>query len=177
MHHPAPTWQIEPALPDDIDRIDRIEQEAFTTPWSRDLLRAAITNRQYTVRVLRTEEAAVTGFYIAHIEHRRSNLDNLAVEPDLRNLGYGQQLLDDWLENCRREAVELAGLQVNTANRDAQRLYERYGFRTARLLVSYYPNGDDAYQMERRLRAPRQSRSRSRLLGLARGGRSGEGAS
>jgi len=148
MINPRPEFEIGPARLDDIDGIDRIEREAFNTPWSRDLLRAAILNEAYRVRALRTEDQGLLGFYIAHALRNRSNLDNLAVERSMRSRGYGSQLIHDWSEDSRSQRLELLTLQVNTANVRAQRLYERFRFSTAKLLVAYYPNGDDAYQME-----------------------------
>src|SRR5690242_4182060 len=50
----------------DVPEMDRIEQAAFATPWSRELIRSAILNRKYQVRVLRTPERSVAGFYISH---------------------------------------------------------------------------------------------------------------
>ena len=91
MINPRPEFLVAAATPDDVDGIDRIEQEAFNTPWSRDLLRAAIVNESYRVRTLRTEEEGLLGFYIAHAMRNRTNLDNLAVERSARSRGYGTQ--------------------------------------------------------------------------------------
>jgi ribosomal-protein-alanine N-acetyltransferase len=151
MINPLPALNLAPAALADIDAIDRIEREAFNTPWSRDLLRAAILNAQYRVQILSAPGEGVVGFYIAHTVNEKSNLDNLAVGAHVRGNGYGRTLVTDWIERARADRLESLTLQVNTANRLAQRLYEAFAFRTIRLLVSYYPNGEDAYQMERRL--------------------------
>jgi [ribosomal protein S18]-alanine N-acetyltransferase len=151
MINPRPDFAITAAMLVDIDAIDRIEQEAFNTPWSRDLLRAAILNDAYRVRILRTEDMGPIGFSIAHAMRGRSNLDNLAVERSTRGRGYGSQLIQDWIDEASSRQLESLSLQVNTANVRAQRLYEQFRFRTSKLLVAYYPNGDDAYQMERAL--------------------------
>lgn len=156
MYNPTPAIVIGPALISDIDIIDRIEQAAFNTPWSRDLLRAAVLNKQYRMRVLRSVNIGLAGFYIAHRAQERSNLDNLAVEETVRGRTFGSLLLQDWIDGSREEGLYHMTLQVNTANRRAQQLYGRFGFHTTRLLVSYYPNGEDAYQMEREsLAAPK----------------------
>lgn len=155
MINPRPEYSIGPASPADLDAIDRIEQEAFNTPWSRELLRAAISNDAYRVRTLRAGLEGVLGFYIAHTTRERSNLDNLAVQCSLRSRGYGGELLRDWIGEADAQKLEMLTLQVNTANVRAQKLYERFRFKTAKLLVAYYPNGDDAYQMERALLAAR----------------------
>lgn len=152
MINPYADYWIGPATLDDLGRINRIEQAAFNTPWSRDLIRAAIVNDAYRVRALRTEADGLLGFYIAHPLRERSNLDNLAVDESARSQGWGSLLIDDWVAHARRERLAVLTLQVNTANGRAQKLYERFRFQVARLLVSYYPNGEDAYQMERVLR-------------------------
>jgi ribosomal-protein-alanine N-acetyltransferase len=154
MINPRPEFHIAPALLDDLDAIDRIEQEAFNTPWSRELLRAAIVNDAYRVRALCTDSDGVLGFSIAHEVRDRSNLDNLAVERATRSRGYGSHLIRDWLDDAGRHGLEVLSLQVNTANIRAQKLYEQFHFKTTKLLVAYYPNGQDAYQMERGIAAP-----------------------
>jgi ribosomal-protein-alanine N-acetyltransferase len=155
MINPNPLYSIGPADPRDVPEMNRIEQEAFSTPWTRELLRAAISNSQYQVRVLRTADADVLGFYIAHSVKHRCNLDNLAVDSWARGKGYGSELILDWMGGARAEGKDLLTLQVNTANKRAQKLYHHFDFETSRLLVAYYPNGDDAYQMQLRMNPPR----------------------
>ena len=132
----------------DFHAINRIQGDAFATPWSKDLIRGAILNKKYDVRVILTEEASVAGFYIAHTIHDRSNLDNLAVDEPLRTMGYGKRLVQDWIARAELQQMATLSLQVNTLNTGAQKLYIEFDFAKTRLLAGYYPNGDDAYQME-----------------------------
>ncbi len=150
---------IFPARLSDFYEVNRIQQVAFATPWSTDLVRAAITNNRYEVRVLRTQAAPVTGFYIAHSVRGKGNLDNLAVATPLRGQGLGTQLLLDWIERAHGTDLTTLALQVNTTNLSAQKLYQGFAFKTTRLLAGYYPNGDDAYQMEMARRAPNAARA------------------
>lgn len=162
MHSPVPSAHFSPARPVDIDLMDEIEQEAFNTPWSRDLMKGAILNKHYDVRVLWTPGMEMVGFYIAHVVESNSNLDNLVVEKRLRRSGYGRKLVQDWIRTTMERKLDTLTLQVNTDNKAAQNLYERFGFRTMRLMISYYPNGEDAYHMERPVdpkQAVRASRS------------------
>lgn len=154
MINPHPPFSIGPADPRDVPEMNRIEQEAFSTPWTRELLRAAISNSQYQVRVLRTAEGDLLGFYIAHSVSHRCNLDNLAVDSWARGKGYGSELILDWMGGARADGKELLTLQVNVANKRAQKLYQQFDFETSRLLVAYYPNGDNAYQMQLRIAPP-----------------------
>jgi ribosomal-protein-alanine N-acetyltransferase len=132
----------------DVPDMDRIEQAAFATPWSRELIRSAILNRKYQVRVLRRPELPVAGFYIAHATEQSCNLDNLVVDEQARRQGNGRRLLNDWINEAWEQSLSTLTLQVNTGNNTAQRLYRQFHFRPTRLLVGYYPNGDDAFQME-----------------------------
>ncbi|MCH8884883.1 MAG: hypothetical protein IIA41_15495, partial [SAR324 cluster bacterium] len=86
---------IRHATLNDLADMDRIEQESFSTPWSRELLRGAIYNMRYDVRIVRPRQRHVLGFSIAHTVQRRSNLDNLAVERRERHRGLGRRLIDD----------------------------------------------------------------------------------
>lgn len=131
----------------DLSEMDRIEQESFNTPWSRELIRGAIYNMRYEVRVIGSDEQGLLGFYIAHGVQRRGNLDNLVVDRSHRRQGNGRRLLDDWIQRSRRAGHTSLTLQVNVANKGAQTLYEGYGFRARRLLKGYYTNGEDAYDM------------------------------
>ena len=127
--------------------MDRIEQASFATPWNAELIRGAVLNRKYLVRVLRAA-GGVAGFYIAHTVDAASNLDNLVVDTALRDRGHGRRLLNDWIALAWEQRLYTLTLQVNIDNRGAQRLYRRFHFKQTRRLVGYYPNGDDAYQME-----------------------------
>jgi ribosomal-protein-alanine N-acetyltransferase len=142
---------IEPARVDDLQAMDRIEREAFATPWSLDLMRGALVNSRYRVRVLRSTQGRIVAFYIAHVTDNVSNLDNLAVTAASRRQGIGRRLVVDWIAHARRQRMGSLTLQVNTRNPGAEKLYRTFSFRRVRLLTGYYPDGDDAYQMERDL--------------------------
>jgi ribosomal-protein-alanine N-acetyltransferase len=138
----------------DLPAMDRIEQESFSTPWNRDLIRGAIYNSRYEVRVVQPGARPVLGFYIAHTVNQRGNLDNLAVDQRERQRGLGRQLIDDWIARARSIGLASLTLQVNTANLVAQTLYLDYGFRVQRQLRTYYTNGDDALDMELAFESP-----------------------
>jgi ribosomal-protein-alanine N-acetyltransferase len=148
---PESPYAIEPATQADLAGMDQLEREAFATPWSLDLMRGALGNHRYRVRVLRGGGGQLMAFYIAHTTDRTSNLDNLVVKAGSRRKGYGRHLLVDWIAHARRQRLATLSLQVNTRNQAAERLYRRFSFTRVRLLPSYYPDGEDAFQMEREL--------------------------
>lgn len=69
----------------------------------------------------------VTGYYAAEVGGRCLMIEELFFQPECRGKGFGSQVFA-WL---RAEYADYARLrlEVTAANRDAVRLYERWGFR------------------------------------------------
>lgn len=55
-------------------------------------------------------------------------LDELYVVPRLRGHGIGSSLVGFLIEECQRRGVELVEINVDEADGDAQRFYERHGW-------------------------------------------------
>ena len=55
-------------------------------------------------------------------------LDELYVEPQLRSQGIGTAMIDLLVRTCRARGVELIEINVDEADVDTQRFYERHGF-------------------------------------------------
>ena len=75
----------------------------------------------------------------------------LDVAPRHRRRGLGRELLrwaDQRLRDC---CVTAATLHVQCDNVPAIRLYESEGYGFVRTLLSYYPGGEDAAEMGKRL--------------------------
>ncbi|WP_370594620.1 ribosomal protein S18-alanine N-acetyltransferase [Synechococcus sp. CBW1006] len=68
----------------------------------------------------------------------------VAVDPQWRRLGLGQQVLAALLAEARGRAASRATLEVATGNGAARGLYARFGFRDAGIRRGYYRSGEDA---------------------------------
>jgi GNAT superfamily N-acetyltransferase len=55
-------------------------------------------------------------------------LDELYVAPELRSQGIGTAMIDLLVRTCRAWNVELIEINVDEADTDTQRFYERHGF-------------------------------------------------
>jgi GNAT superfamily N-acetyltransferase len=55
-------------------------------------------------------------------------LDELYVVPELRSQGVGAAMIDLLVRTCRSRGVDLIEINVDEADVDAQRFYERHGF-------------------------------------------------
>jgi ribosomal protein S18 acetylase RimI-like enzyme len=67
---------------------------------------------------------------------RLAELETLSVLPDYRSAGVGGALLDSAWERLAQDGIEGMSITTTTTNVDAQRFYERRGFRQG--FVVYY---------------------------------------
>ncbi|MEM1873754.1 MAG: GNAT family N-acetyltransferase [Acidilobaceae archaeon] len=91
--------------------------------------------------------------YLTIEPQRVGHLVSIAVLAPYRGRGIGSRLLSESIRVVRDVygAVSMY-LEVRVSNTIAIRLYEKHGFRKARLIKSYYADGEDAYVMVKRLR-------------------------
>jgi ribosomal-protein-alanine N-acetyltransferase len=68
----------------------------------------------------------------------------VAVDPEQRRRGLGQQVLKALLLEAGQRGALHATLEVSPANTAAVALYRRLGFRDAGVRRGYYRNGEDA---------------------------------
>ena len=74
-----------------------------------------------------------------------------AVDRSRRTEGVGTILMSTFLDRCRTRALRRVTLEVRVSNATAIRFYTRYRFGVVDLLRSYYSDGENGYQMARRL--------------------------
>jgi ribosomal-protein-alanine N-acetyltransferase len=133
--------RIDTAGPDDLLTIDILESEQTYQKWNSDVLRNALNHPMYETRILKVP--GPVGFYITRQESGFSVLNKLVVLETHRGRGYGQAMMNDWIERSDGSLM----LQVESDNTPAQNLYLKLGFRKTRVLSKYYENGNDAYEM------------------------------
>lgn len=134
----------------DIGEIVALEREAFPGhPYSRlDFLYYALTAREGFV--VATAEGRVVGYVIAVRKGREGSIHSIAVLPSSRRKGIGEELMRSAL--ARLGGAERVTLLVGSKNGAAVGLYRKLSFEeTGRVVRRYYPDGDDAVEMERRL--------------------------
>jgi len=166
--------RIRKAEKRDLPRVMEIERRSFPTPWPEGLLRGYLGEEGFMVG---EEAGEVVGYILVGLRvpsffsrlerrtrflfHRDQEDDpelhighvmNLAVDPPYRRRGLGAELLRAGLAYLKGIGARRVELEVRTENREAIRLYRKFGFSIKQLVNHYYSNGDDAYLMELPLR-------------------------
>ncbi|WP_273478222.1 ribosomal protein S18-alanine N-acetyltransferase [Ignavigranum ruoffiae] len=116
----------------------------FQADWERNPFAVYLILEQIQVDGQSQILGAVTGRFKpqgAHISH-------LMVHPDYQGLGYGQLLLDKWIEAVKLIGLPKITLEVRQSNYRAQNLYIGAGFVKGHVKHFYYSdNHEDAFEM------------------------------
>jgi ribosomal-protein-alanine N-acetyltransferase len=135
----------------DLPAVMEIENQAFTNPWSVDMVKQELTQDWSTVLVIETrgpEGWAIRGFAIFWLVHDEIHVLNVATHPDHRRRGLGRRVMDAVVAFGRDHKCRIATLEVRRSNAAALGLYQSLGFRTVGLRPNYYQDDhEDAVVM------------------------------
>jgi len=151
----------------DLPQVMEIDRLSFEIPWSEKSYRYEIneseqsfmvvlewqrtrtaTRWQRWLNILPYEERRIVGYggmwYIAGEAH----ISTIAVHPKGRGQGWGEILLAGMVRRGIVLKADEVALEVRVSNHRAQKLYDKYAFRTVDVKKRYYRNnGEDAYDM------------------------------
>jgi ribosomal-protein-alanine N-acetyltransferase len=132
----------------DIDQIIEIEKKSFVAPWSKTMFEETIFSPISRGLVIE-HNSVIIGYMVFYAVDVEAHIMNLAVSLAERKQGYARQLLDHVLKFFRGKGISECYLEVREHNRDAQRLYKRFGFEVIGRRNKYYPEtGEDALVMQ-----------------------------
>ncbi len=124
-----------------------IEQASFAFPWSHRFFL-----QELRVPCARSLLALLGGKAVGYIIYwllpGEVDIHNLAVHPAHRRQGIGTSLLQEVIEEARRNASTRVTLEVRKSNEAAQKLYHSLGFVARGIRKGYYSDdGEDAVAM------------------------------
>jgi ribosomal-protein-alanine N-acetyltransferase len=146
----------------DLDEVMRIEEASFKFPWKRNLFLADLSHSYATTIVARptgtlpvfapkTGGVPILGYAVAWRVEDELHLANIAVAPELREQGIGDQLLNRVFEIGQELGCRRIYLEVRPSNIAAQRLYRKHGFFHTLTRPAYYPDQEAALVYEKEL--------------------------
>ncbi|MBP3701128.1 MAG: ribosomal protein S18-alanine N-acetyltransferase [Lachnospiraceae bacterium] len=153
-NQPSPFVWIRPMTQEDIPFVAALEAEIFSDAWSEKLYQETLESGRYDCQVLELaaagegavateiEEMAsarrLAGYFCGQVILDEAEVHRIAVQPALRGIGYGQMLLEDFLQRVRKEGVATVLLEVRASNAPAIGLYEKNGFVAIGVRKGYY---------------------------------------
>ncbi|MCF4150712.1 GNAT family N-acetyltransferase [Dethiosulfovibrio sp. F2B] len=143
-------FDIDFCGPEDGPAIVDIDLRSNRNPWPLPSVMDDLRNRSGEMVYMGAFKKDILLGFIA-LERRRKLvwIMQLAVSPDWRRFGIGEQLLcsayaigEEW--GCRG-----VGLTVRVSNSGARALYQKNGFVQGAILPGYYGDGEDGIRMQR----------------------------
>lgn len=138
--------RIRKATAADLPALERIEQEQFSNPWSREYFAAELANpRAHFFVAVEPLRGELVGFLLFWKLDGELELHKVAVAGSWQRQGHAARLLSHFLSTGRSWGSGRAVLEVRAANIPAIRLYEKFAFRQAGRRRDYYDKPvDDA---------------------------------
>ncbi len=163
----------------DISQVVAIDHHSFPNPWSASSYEYELAKNPashfYVALHIGEEAIQVRPGWVARLFRKPAarqvvgyagfwfivdevHISTLAVHPDWRGQGVGDQLLLHLLRRALDLGAAEATLEVRVSNRVAQNLYRKYGFEIVGERKRYYRDGEDALLMTVNLDRARQAR-------------------
>ena len=149
--------RILPAAKDDLKDISKIEESAFSDPWTENMLLEDIEKSGEDSRLLfltakDPEKKDVVAYIIAFlIPETFAEIQNIATSPDRRRQGIARKMMLEVISRAKEEKIKELELEVKDSNTPAICLYESLGFEKTGLREKYYQDGSDAVLMTKKL--------------------------
>lgn len=132
----------------DIDDVLIVEENSFTTPWSRVAFVNELKNNKFAHYLVLQNHDEVIGYCGMWIIVDEAHITNIAIHSDYRGQKLGEALLLQAIEFSRTLGAIKMTLEVRVSNQVAQQLYKKLGFNTGGIRKNYYTdNQEDALVM------------------------------
>ena len=127
---------IRTMVRDDLPLVSDIERRSYEFPWNHGVFRDCLLAGYSCIIIERGD--VVVGYGILSVAAGEAHILNLCVDPNFRQLGYGDRLLDEILMRARQAAVTETFLEVRPSNKNAIAMYQKKGFRQIANRPAYY---------------------------------------
>ena len=135
----------------DLDEIFRLESNTFKKDafFKNSILNLIINNTFFFKLINDDNSNEIVGFIIVIQDQEYSvNLINLLISKQYQNKGYGSHLLKYTLNKIKEmNNIEVIVLNVNSKNKVAIWLYQKFGFQIVQKIENYYRQQKSAYLM------------------------------
>ena len=132
----------------DVPAVHEIDLLSFSLPWPERSFRFELTENKVSRGWVTEVDGKIAAMLVLWFIVDEAHIATIAVHPDFRRQGIGEQILLYALRAARAEGAQRAFLEVSAGNAAAQAMYRKYGFTVAGVRRGYYKdNNEDAFLM------------------------------
>ena len=133
---------------EDVPAVHAIDELSFSLPWPERSFRFELTENPASRGWVAEAGGQVAAMLVLWFIVDEAHIATIAVHPDFRRQGIGEQILLQALRAAQSEGARRAFLEVRVGNSAAQAMYKKYGFEVAGVRPAYYKdNNEDALLM------------------------------
>ena len=135
----------------DVPAIAELERICFSDPWSERSIASELDN-PLSYWLVAEDNGVIAGYVGSQSVLDAADMMNLAVSPDYRKQGIGQDLVKELINHLQNNNVIALLLEVRVSNAPAISLYEKLGFVQVGRRPKYYHNPrEDALILQKEL--------------------------
>lgn len=123
--------------PEHVSAVAELERRCFSDPWSEKSVASELEN-PLSLWLIAETDGAVAGYVGSQTVLDSADMMNLAVSPEFRRQGIGEQLVNCLVEALRENGVKSLLLEVRFSNEPAKQLYQKLGFEIVGKRPGYY---------------------------------------
>jgi ribosomal-protein-alanine N-acetyltransferase len=138
----------------DLEEVFSIETSHPLTPWSKNMFAEEMRNPFGYCFVMKREDRskqAVIGFICFRNMAEESELLNICVHPDYRQLGIGKEMMQFYIDFSRRRGIKTFYLEVESSNHSAIHLYQLFSYQSSGMRKNLYQGKFDALLMTKKV--------------------------
>ena len=138
----------------DLDEVISLESSNSLTLWSKNMFIEEMRNPFAYCSVMKIEDGSkqgVIGFICFRNVAEESELLNICVHSDYRQLGVGKRLMEFYVEFSRRTGIKTFYLEVDSSNYSAIRLYQLFSYESSGMRKKFYQGKFDALRMTKKV--------------------------
>lgn len=128
----------------DLDGLLKVEQSAFSRPWSRRLMEEELVCEFSRLWVIGNPGGPVIGFLCYRLIADEMDILRIGVLPHQRGKGIAPRLLTAGIDEAVTQKAVTAVLEVRPSNASALRLYEKFDFIPAGKRPGYFTDTGEA---------------------------------
>ena len=120
-----------------VQPIAEIEKLCFSDPWSVNSIGSELKN-PLSLWIVAEDNGKVAGYVGSQTVLGEADMMNLAVHPDYRRQGIGEELVQQLIYRLKQQGSHILMLEVRASNAPAIALYEKLGFYQVGRRPNYY---------------------------------------